>query len=63
MGGILGVVFSIVTLHFMYQAIEWNELWVFVTGLIVPVFVGVISAAIPGRKIININPSMGLKQR
>lgn len=63
LGGILGVVFSIVTLHFMYQAIEWNELWVFVTGLIVPVFVGVISAAIPGRKIININPSMGLKQR
>ena len=29
----------------------WNEFWVFVTGLIVPVFVGVISAAIPGRKI------------
>ncbi|WP_313433124.1 FtsX-like permease family protein, partial [Siminovitchia terrae] len=63
LGGILGVVFSIVILHFMYQTIAWNELWVFLTGLIVLVFVGVISAAIPGRKIIKIDPSMGLKQR
>ncbi|GIN96094.1 hypothetical protein J6TS1_19640 [Siminovitchia terrae] len=62
LGGILGIVFSMVILHLMYQTIAWNEFWVFVTGLIVPVFVGVISAAIPGRKI-KIDPSMGLKQR
>ncbi|RST56934.1 ABC transporter permease [Siminovitchia terrae] len=61
LGGVLGVIFSIVILHFMYKTIAWNEWWIFVVCLIVPVIVGVISAAIPARKIIKINPSMGLK--
>jgi ABC-type antimicrobial peptide transport system permease subunit len=61
LGGMLGAAFSIVVLHFMYQTIAWNEWWIFAACFIVPVIVGIISAIVPARKIMKINPSMGLR--
>lgn len=61
LGGILGIAFSIVILHFMYQTITWDEWWIFVFCLIVPIIAGVISASIPAGKMVKINPSVGLR--